>query len=291
LEPVLDAIQAIAIVVTLWATGIGLGLVVRLPDITDSLKRYGLVARTITLDVLLVPIAMWITVRALVPDEGYATGLLLVAFAAAGPLGIKLAEVARADLAYAIGIVVVLEIANVVLIPLWSGILGLTSSLAVIVDMVRTVTLLVVLPITVGMLIRPRLAGRARGASERALRFATFGLLVVIVLIVGRSLEVVADGLTNGSATASVIVIAFALVAGWLLGWPTRGTRMTTSLVTGTRANGAALAVAVASFPETPEVAAGVVTAGLVSVTTPTAMAYLIAWRAKANLPEAAAGS
>jgi BASS family bile acid:Na+ symporter len=273
------AIQTLALVLTLWLTGIGVGMMVQLSEIVRSLTRLGLVARTVTLDVLVVPVAMWIAVRLLVEDEGYATGLLLVAFAAAGPLGLKLAQVARADTAFAIGIVVVLEAANILLIPLWSGLLGLTSSADVFLEIVRTVTLLVALPLAIGLAVQHVRPERAAAVSARALRLATVGLVVVVSIIVTRSLDTMLETFTNGAALASGIVITFALGAGWLVGGPQESTRLATSLVSGCRASGAALAVASSAFADRPEVAAGVVTAGLVSVLIPTLVAYLIAWR------------
>lgn len=283
MDDVLQLIQTLSLVATLWLSGIGLGMQVSVTDIARSLTRVGLVARTITLDVVLIPVAMWLAVRLLVPDEGYATGLLLVAFAAAGPLGLKLSSVMGADIAYAIGIVVVLEFANLVIIPLWSGVLGITSSSDVIVEIARTVGLLVALPIAIGMAIKRVREGVAESLSATLLQLATVGLMVVVVIVVGRSLDTLLNAISNGSALAAVIVITFGLGAGWLLGGPQRSTRLTTSVVTGCRANGAALAVATGAFAGQPEVAAGVVTAGLVSMTIPTAMAYVVAWRSQGS--------
>lgn len=290
-EASLDAIQTLVLVATLWMTGIGLGMKVRLSDILESLTRVRLVARTVTLDVVLVPVAMWIAVRLLVQDDGYATGLLLVAFAAAGPLGINLSQVTGADTAYAIGIVVVLEVANVVLIPLWSSALGITGSADVIIDIVRTVGFLVVLPLVVGMGVRKWRQQYATRLADGALRLATLGLVAIVAIVIGRSVDVMLASFTNGAALASIIVISFALGAGWLVGGPGHQTRLTTSVVTGCRANGAALAVATGAFAGQPEVAAGVVTAGLVSITLPTVLAYLIAWRASATKPSMVHGT
>ena len=278
-EATLETIQAVALVATLWATGLGLGMKARPSDIPRSLTRRWLVARTITLDVVLVPIAMWVAVRLLVQDEGYATGLLLVAFAAAGPLGIKLAQATRADTAFAIGIVLVLEFANIVLIPLWSSLLGLASSTSVAFETVRTVALLVALPLAVGMTVRSLRPGLASPWADVALRLSTVGLVVVVTIIVIRSLDTMVEGITNGAASAAIVVIAFALGAGWLMGGPQRETRLATSVVTGCRSGGAALAVAATAFADQPAVTAGVVTAGLVSVTLPTLLAYAVAWR------------
>jgi predicted Na+-dependent transporter len=55
---------------------------------------------------------VWALVELLsIPDE-YAIGLLLVGFASAGPLGIKAAQIAGADVACAVSLVVVLEAAT-----------------------------------------------------------------------------------------------------------------------------------------------------------------------------------
>jgi len=276
----LEAIQNLTLLATLWLTGIGLGMQVRLAEVVRSLQRRALVARTVVLDVLLVPAAMWLAVRLLVQDEGYATGLLLVAFAAAGPLGLKLAQVMRADAAYAIGIVVVLEASNTLLVPLWAASLGITASTAVTLDIVRTLVAIVLLPLAVGMIVRRVRPEAAVALGPICLRMATVGLAVVVGLVIVRNVGTMSEALSNGAAVAAVVVVVFALAAGWALGGPERGTRLSTSVVTGVRANAAALAVAGSTFADQPAVLAGVVTAGLVSVTLPTLMAYVVAWRA-----------
>jgi predicted Na+-dependent transporter len=63
------------------------------------------------------PLFVWALVRALSVPTDLAVGLLLVGFASAGPLGIKAAALAGADVAYAITLVVVLEAANALVIP------------------------------------------------------------------------------------------------------------------------------------------------------------------------------
>jgi len=238
---------------------VGLGTQVSLGEIARSLRQWRLVVRAIVLDVVLVPVVMWIAVELLVPDEGYATGLLLVAFAAAGPLRLKLAQVMGADPAFAIGIVVILEVANIVLVPLWASLLGLSSSADILVDIVRTLALLVALPLAMGMAFRSLRPANAVTLGRRALVLAAVGLVVSVAIISARYLDVVLGSVGNGAALASIIVTSFALVAGFLLGGPRRATRLTTSAVTGVGANAAALAVATGAFAGQPAVAAGVV--------------------------------
>jgi BASS family bile acid:Na+ symporter len=275
----LDAAYAVVLAITLCATGIALGASIRPRQILDATNRPGLIARVIALDMVLIPVVMWACVRLLVPDSEYATGLLLVAFASAGPLGIKLAQVAGGDVAYAIGIVVVLEVANVLVVPAWATLLIPGPVATIAVDMARTLLIYIALPITVGLLLkrwRPVPAAEVARISQRA---SDLGLVAVLALVLIRHAGFVLDAVGSGAPVAAAITVGFALAAGWLLGGPARGTRITSSLVTGVRANGVALAIAASSFAGMPRVEVGILVFGLFSVFGPTVFAVLIANR------------
>ena len=292
LEPMLTAIDAnavlsgllaVLIVSTLWTTGVGLGMTVRPFEVTGVLRRRRLVAAIVVLDVVLVPAAMWVAVELFVADESIATGLLLVAFASAGPLGIKLADMAGADPAFAIGIVVMLELANIVVVPVWAALLGVATGGRVVLEMAVALAVFILLPIAVGQLIRRARPGVPEGWARRAARFSTLGLIGIVLLVVVRDLDVLVASLASGAVVAAISVITFALVAGWLVERTDRRTRLAVSLVTGTRANAVALAVATTAFPTDPSVAVGAVVAGLASVLMPTLVALWFASTGRAG--------
>ena len=166
---------------------------------------------------------------AVIPDH-YATGLLLVGVASAGPLGIKAAQLARADLPYAIALVVVLEAANVVAIPVWVALLLPPGVQVPMWPVVRTLLLLVLAPLAVGMAVRaPATSSGAPGAVGGA---------AVDGRAAGgdrhRAGKVCAHrpGRRRGGGPGSVDGRAAGAAAG-LLGRPGRPTRAATSLVTG----------------------------------------------------------
>ena len=224
-----DLIQTLLLVATLWAAGIGLGMSVGLRQVVQSLRRPALVARTMTLDVILIPLAMWVAVRVMLPDDELGTGLLLVAFASAGPFGIKLADIARGDIGYAIGIVVVLEVVNVAAIPLWSSLLGVASQIEVVVDMARTLVILVILPIGLGMLVGRSGPARTKRSAAILGRASNIGLILIVTFLVIRNADALGQAQGSGALVAASLVIGFALAAGWLAGGPTRPTRVTTT--------------------------------------------------------------
>jgi len=160
-----------------------------------------------------------------------------------------------------------LEIVNLVAVPAWSSVVGIADSTAVVLDIIRTLVLLVILPIAVGMLI-----GRLRPSiipawDPRLARLSSLGVITIMLFVVVRHFDVLGDGAGIRALGAAVAAIAFALAAGWVLGGPGRDRRVATSLVTGVRANAAALALATTTFSGDPAVAVGVIIASAVSVT------------------------
>ena len=92
-------------------------------EVTAALTDRGRFARIVALDAILVPLFVWGLVRSLGSPEGYASGLILVGAASAGAIGLAKVRLASGDVPLAIGPIVVLELGNLVTIPVWSAIL------------------------------------------------------------------------------------------------------------------------------------------------------------------------
>jgi BASS family bile acid:Na+ symporter len=270
----LDQFYQVALALTLWITGLGLGMSFGPRQILGTLRRGGLFARATVLDVVIVPLLVWGLVQAFSIPDRYATGLLLVGVASAGPLGIKAAQLARADLPYAIALVVVLEAANAVAIPVWVALLMPPGVQVPMWPVVRTLLLLVLAPLAVGMAVRARRPATAALLAQLAAPLSTIGLLVVIAIVLARYASIVLDAF-GAVGPAALTAVLLALLLGWLLGGPARPTRAATSLVTGVRANGPALAIAQASFAALPAVSVAIVVFGTFSILLPVSFAIV----------------
>jgi BASS family bile acid:Na+ symporter len=253
-------------------------------QILRTLRRGGLFARAIVLDVVIVPLLVWGLIHAFSIPDRYATGLLLVGVASAGPLGIKAAQLARADLPYAIALVVVLEAANVVAIPVWVALLMPPGVQVPMWPVVRTLLLLVLAPLAVGMAVRARWPPTALRLAQLAAPLSTVGLLMVIAIVLARYARIVLDAFV-AVGPAALTAVLLALLLGWLLGGPARPTRAATSLVTGVRANGPALAIAQASFPSLAAVSVAIVAFGMFSVLLPVSFAIVAGRMAEPERP------
>lgn len=285
MEGPLDATYLVALVAALWATGLALGISHDLTALVEPLRRTGLLLRIAAVDLLLFPIIVWALVQVVAVPGDYAVGLVLVGIASAGPLGIKATQIARADVATAIALVIVLELGNLVATPLWAAVL-LPSGVEVDTPaIVRTLIVLVVLPLVVGAGIRRLVAARARRLATVCVRVADLGVVVVIAIVLLRDGNAVLEAAGERVPLVAAAAILAALILGWAAGAPARGTRVAGALVTGIRANAVALAIAAASFPQRADVRAGIVVFALFSVLGPLAFAALLGRRAAASVP------
>jgi bile acid:Na+ symporter, BASS family len=134
--------------------------------------------------------------------------------------------------------------------------------------------LLVLAPLAVGMAVCARRPPTAARLAQLAAPLSTIGLLVVIAIVLARYARIVLDAFV-AVGPAALTAVLLALLLGWLLGGPARPTRAATSLVTGVRANGPALAIAQASFPSLAAVSVAIVAFGMFSVLLPVSFAIV----------------
>ena len=194
--------------------------------------------------------------------------------ASAGPLGIKAAQLARADLPYAIALVVVLGVANAVAIPVWVALLLPPGVQVPMGPVVRTLLLLVLAPLAVGMAIGARWPATAKRLAGWAPPLSTLGLVVVIALVLARSVGLVAEAFSRWAGGGDGC--AGGAGVGLAAGRAGPSTRAATSLVTGVRANGPALAIAQASFASLAAVRVAIVAFGLCSILLPVLVAIVV---------------
>lgn len=116
-------------------------------------------------------------------------------------------------------------------------------------------------------------------------------VLLIVVLVLIRYGDDVADAAINGVAAVAAVSVVVAMAARWIVAASSDGSGVVVALVTAICANGLALAIAQASFPARPAVRAAVVTFGVVSVVMPVVTAFLIAgWHNRRGLGMAKPG-
>lgn len=270
----LAALTDLALIVTLWSTGIAIGMLdwpARESRVVD--RRF---LALILLNVVGVPaaVATWVVLTGTGSDQ--AAGLILVAAAGGGALGLKTTQLARGQVRLAVALILVLEVLNFVSLPVWTAVVLREQAPPPIAEIGRTVLLLVLVPLLVGAAIRRVRPSWSKSLGRAADQVATAGLLLVLILIVGRNGSVVADSLGTGLPVAALLLVVGGLAAGGAVAGAQAGARRAAALVTAGRANALALVVAQGAFGDRPGVSAATVVVGVVSLVVPVVIA--VAW-------------
>jgi bile acid:Na+ symporter, BASS family len=240
----------------------GLGLTVR--QIVAPLRNYSLVARALLANFVLIPFAAAALGRLLRLDQPLAVGLLLMGTAAGAPFLPKLAQLAKAELGFAVGLMVLLMVVTIGYLPLALPLFlpGVSVSSWAI---ARSLLLLMLLPLGLALGVNarfPAAAGRAKAVLDRVSNLSL--ILLIILLVVGNFTNVLAVFGTGG-ILAGLLFVAAGLGTGWVLGGPARDTRQVLALGTAQRNIAASLVVGGQNFSD-PNVVVMVVVVAIVGL-------------------------
>ena len=242
----------------------GAGLTVA--QIVAPLRNARLVTVALLANFVLMPLGAFALTKGLRLDEPLGVGLLLLACAAGAPFLPKLAELAKGNLPFAVGTMVLLMVITVVYLPLVLPLLlpGVTVNPAKI---AQSLVLVMLLPLGVGLIAKARyeeLAGRIKPLLDW---LSNISLILLISLICVTNFDKVLQVFGTHGILAALLFIAFGCVIGWLLGGPGNDTRRVLALGTGQRNIAAALVVASQSFSD-PQVIVMVTVVAVIGLVT-----------------------
>src|SRR5262245_54674018 len=229
----------------------GLGLGVR--DIVVPLSRGRLVLGAVLLNFVVAPAVAYGLTAALPMERSYEIGLLLLGGAAGAPFLPKLAELAKGDLPFSVGLMLVLNVGSVAFMPLVLPLLipGLSADPWPI---LRPLLFTMLLPLAAGMVVKnrsERWAARLRPVFERV---SNVSMILAVVLLIGLNFGAMVGTFGSGAVAVAVVFVALTLAIGYALGGPAPDTRAVLGLGTGQRNVAAALVVATQNFPSDPGV-------------------------------------
>lgn len=244
--------SSLAVVVFVVSSTLGVGLSLTVGQILAPLKNPRLVALSLIANFVLAPLAALGLWRGLGLDESLGIGLLLCGLAAGAPFLIKLAEFAKADLAFAVGLMVLLMVVSVGYVPLalpWF-LEGTTVNPAKI---AQSLVVMMLIPLAAGLLLRARRPEAAGRVQPAVARLSNISMILVVALTTAGHLESVLSVFGTLGVLAAIVYTLVCVAIGWVLGGPAAGTRGVLALGTAQRNTAAAFVVAGQNF-EDPKV-------------------------------------
>jgi bile acid:Na+ symporter, BASS family len=248
------------VVSSMLAMGSGLTI----PQIIGPLRNARLVVLSLLANFVLMPLGAFALAKVLWLDEPFGVGLLLLGCAAGAPFLPKLAELAKGNLAFAVGTMVLLMVVTVGYLPIVLPLLlpGVTVDPWKI---ARSLVLLMLLPLAAGLSLKARYEDLAARIKPVLDWISNVSLILLILLITVANIDKVLQVFGTRGILAGLLFIAIGFGTGWLLGRPATDTRRVMALGTAQRNIAAALVVASQSFND-PKVVVMVIVVAIVGL-------------------------
>jgi BASS family bile acid:Na+ symporter len=248
------------VVTSMLAMGAGLTVA----QISAPLRNARLVVLALLANFVLMPLAALALAKALWLDEPFGIGLLLLGCAAGAPFLPKLAELAKGNLAFAVGAMVLLMVITVGYLPIVLPLLlpGVTVDPW---NIARSLVLLMLLPLAAGLALKVRYEDLARQVKPVLDLISNISLILLVLLVTAANINKVLQVFVTRGIIAGLLFIALGFGIGWLLGGSDGDTRRVMALGTSQRNSAAAFVVASQSFSD-PKVVVMVIVVAIVGL-------------------------
>lgn len=261
----LSLIMNLSTLVFVVTSMLAMGLSLTVAQIMAPLRNARLVILALAANFVLVPIVAYLITTIYPLGNGLKIGLLLVSTAAGAPFLPRLAQIAKGNLAFSVGLMVLLMIFTIAYMPvvlprLLQGVSVDPWSIA------RPLILLMLIPLTIGLLIKSRYAGIAGAVHPYLARASTIALILLIIAGLLEHVKAVLAVFGSGGIIALLLFLALAFGFGYFLGGRDGSIRSVLGLGTAQRNLSAALVIATANFADEPDVIVMVLVLGLVDL-------------------------
>jgi len=260
-EAIVESVTLIFVLSTMFSMG------VQLPprQLVDAIRKRRLLAKSLTVNLIAIPLVASLLVRAVSLGTGFAAGIVLLAVSPGAPFGPKLAEISESDVAFASGLMAILCALSAVTIPA-SLLLLLPGDVTVDPIAIGRIVLSIQLaPLLLGLgmsFFLPALADDLQPHVQRLSDYTFVGLIALLLVVYSDNMISLIGTGTLGISAAAVGV---SLLLGYGLGGPTRGTREVLATTTAARNAAIALFIATTGFTD-PNVLATVLAFSVIGV-------------------------
>ena len=284
-QQLLTALFNAGIAISIGATVLSLGMTYTVSQLVAPLHRVVLVIAMVVLNAGVIPALAWGIAEITPMNSKYVPGLVLATLGAGSAASLKAAQLAkRADLPLAVSVVVVLQLVNIVAVPLWAGQVVTGASISAW-SIVKSLLLLVLLPLAAGLVIRARYADHAKNWQPELVKAANLALVVALATGISANWSTIVSMFGSWVIVTAIIIIIVAGVLGLLPGGRSAEVRTTTGMVSVFRFASLGLIIIGAQLGGNPVYLGPALTFALVDFIVPLALAVEIGHRARTPEP------
>lgn len=244
---IMETLAILSLLVFVIGSMASMGLSLKIKQIIAPLRDLKLVALALVVNFVLVPLVAYLITLALPLDEPLRIGLILLSTAAGAPFLPKLAEVAKGNVAYSVGLMVLLMVVTIIYLPIVLPLL--LSGVAVSPwDIAQSLIVMMLLPLAIGLFINARYEEIATNVQPAFAQASNIAILVLTVLGLVLNFRDMIGLVGSYGLLAGAIFIVMAVLIGYFLGGSDSSIKSVMGLGTGQRNISAALVVAGQNF-------------------------------------------
>ena len=229
---------------------LAMGLNLTMTQIIQPLKNLRLVILALLANFVLVPLLAYGILLLIPLEQSLGIGLIVLSTAAGAPFLPKLVVGAKGNVAFGVGLMVLLMVVTIIYMPL---VLPLLLP-GVSVDpwqIAESLIVLMLIPLAIGLLIKSHSPDTAAAYQPLMTRVSSLAMLVLLVVGLGLNLSNIISFIGTGGILALILFIIGCFLIGFLFGGRDAGDRSVMSLGTAQRNVSAAIVVAAANFSGT----------------------------------------
>jgi BASS family bile acid:Na+ symporter len=198
-------------------------------------------------------------------DQDIFTGLIILATAAGAPFLPKLAVAAKGDAAFSVGLMVLLMVTTIVYMPIVLPLLLNGVSINPW-DIAKSLLVLMLLPLAIGLLVKSRWSSIADGLQPHMAQASSVSIMVLLAGGVILEWDSIIGLIGTRGILGLAIFYLISLVAGYAVGGSDPAMRSVMGLGTAQRNVSAAMVVGAQNFTDTPDTITTIIVGALVGL-------------------------
>jgi BASS family bile acid:Na+ symporter len=262
---ILTVILNVAVLAFVVTSMLAMGFSLTIPQIVEPLTNVRLLLLALAANFVLVPLVGWGLTEILDLREGYEIGLIVMATAAGAPFLPKLAQASKGNMAFSVGLMVLLMVVTIIYMPIVLPLL-LTGVEVDALAIASSLFWMMLVPLAIGLFFRARYSGVAATLHPQMSRASSLSLVLLLVAGLLVNFTDILDALGTGAIITIVVFLAIALVGGYFSGGSDPGVRSVLGLGTAQRNLAAALIVAAQNFSDDPDVIVFIMVAAILGL-------------------------
>jgi BASS family bile acid:Na+ symporter len=247
MSEVLIALSQLSVLVFVIASMFSLGLSLTMKQIIDPLRNARMVILALVANFIIVPILAYALALLFNLDDSLRTGLILLSTAAGAPFLPKLVDVAKGNIAFSVGLMVLLMVVTIIYLPLVLPLL-LGDVQVNPWDIAQSLIIMMLIPLAVGLFIKARYEEAADKIQPTFGMASNIALLVLVVLGLVLNFSSMIALVGTFVILAGILFVLISVLVGYFMGGSDPGDKSVMGLGTAQRNVSAALVVAGQNF-------------------------------------------